>query len=82
VLCFDRARRPLEDPCVAPRLAGAILSSILFLPAQISSFLVKIWPVGLRLGVSRGFRLCFCRFSDGFGVLGLSSSDLVHKLRH
>lgn len=69
--CFDRARRPLEDPREAPRTAGAILRSTLFLPAQISSFLVKIWPVGVRLAVSRGFRLCFGRFAGGFGGLRL-----------
>jgi hypothetical protein len=62
VLRFDRARRPLQDSREASLLAGAILFPVSFLLVQISWVLAQIWLLGARLGVSRGFRLCFSKF--------------------
>jgi hypothetical protein len=64
------------DRCEASRSACVVLGSVLFLPARISSFLVQIWLLGARLGVSRAFRLRLRRFGAGFGGFGQRSLDL------
>ena len=69
----------MGDRCEASRPAGVVLGSVPFLPAQISSFLVQIWILGARLGVSRVFRLRFRRFGAGFGGFGPHSLDLGRR---